>query len=296
MAWVIVAVFVAGIVGWALFRHPNAGGSAQAAGDRARQAEVDSEIQGARAPNDTESQWVSRDPAHPHEVALVFIHGIFGSTLSTWANAGGTHFYDLIRQDPKFGDRVDLFAFGFPSKMVEGGSFDIQEAANALLAELQNKGVSDYRRVVFVAHSMGGLVALRALLTERALLPKVPLIVFLATPQEGAAITLLARKVIANPALEEMLPGDMDGYLYSMDQDWHSIDVGHRPHISCAYEKLAIFGVMIVSRLSATRFCEGTSLAVEADHIGIAKPENMNSGGYVAVSNALASFVFAKGQ
>jgi hypothetical protein len=74
-----------------------------------------------------------------------------------------------------------------------------------------------------------------------------------ATPQEGAAVTLLARRVIDNPALEEMLPENKDANLYSM---------------------------------GATRFGDGTSLAVEADHLRVReytltapRPSAANSGG-----------------
>ena len=64
----------------------------------------------------------------------------------------------------------------------------IQEAANSLHGRLQLERVLDYPAVVFVAHSMGGLVVLRELLTHREdLLPRVRGLVFYATPQEGIA-------------------------------------------------------------------------------------------------------------
>jgi hypothetical protein len=49
---------------------------------------------------------------------------------------------------------------------------------------------------------------------------------------------------------------------------------------------------VIVPWSSATRFCSEAALAVEANHIGIAKPESINSDAYIAVSIALKAHAF----
>jgi pimeloyl-ACP methyl ester carboxylesterase len=168
--------------------------------------------------NATDPQWVIQ--AAPHaKVAVVFVHGVFGDTLGTWTNDNGETFFRLLRAQPDVGPQLDIFAFGFTSNMFERGSFDIREAANKLHDSLQYKGVLNYPTVVFVAHSMGGLVVLRDLLTRRELLDKVPLIVLYATPQEGAQIALIADYVAHNPALAQMLPADGNAYLQQLNDD-----------------------------------------------------------------------------
>lgn len=247
-----------------------------------------------RKPNTTPSQWAI--PQHsPHsDVALVFVHGIFGDTLGTWENpTNGKHFYDLVASDPRFGPKVDIFAFGFPSMMLKQGSFTIQEAANKLLSDLQYYGVLTYPHIVFVAHSMGGLVTLRALITEQALLPKVPLLVFFSTPQEGAQITLIARELLSNPALGEMSPADNNSELQELNDQWRSIPKTQQSHIACAFEKLPIAGITIVPWSSASRFCDGPAAAVEADHIEIVKPLDTNSDSYITLANALTGYALA---
>ena len=94
----------------------------------------------------------------------------------------------------------------------------------------------DYPAVVFVAHSMGGLVVLRELLTHREdLLPRVRGLVFYATPQEGSQITRIAGHVARNPAIAEMLPGDQNLSLQQLDNEWKALPA--RPTVRCAYEK-----------------------------------------------------------
>jgi outer membrane protein OmpA-like peptidoglycan-associated protein/pimeloyl-ACP methyl ester carboxylesterase len=247
----------------------------------------------ARKPNTTSSRWVHQNTERRPDTAIVYVHGIFGDTLGTWQNAEtGKYFYDLIAADPAYNQKADQFAFGFPSKMFSQGSFTIQEAANALYSQLLYYGVLQYPRIVFVTHSMGGLVVLESLLTNREVIPRIPLIVFFGAPQEGSQITTLARHLLSNPALEEMLPADRNAYLQRLNDQWMSIDATKRPAIACAYEKLAIAGVTIVPWASATRFCTRPATAIEADHIDLVKPDSTDSLSYIALANALSNYAF----
>jgi len=241
--------------------------------------------------NATDPQWVSQANP-PAKVAVVFVHGLFGDTLGTWRNDNGETFFRLLKSQPGVGDKVDVFAFGFTSNMFQPGSFTIQEAANQLHQSLQYKGVLDYPTIVFAAHSMGGLVVLRELLTRREMLGKVPLLVLYATPQEGAQIAAIADHVANNPALAQMVPADSNAYLQQLNDDWKSL--ADRPHVTCAYEKLATHGMLIVPWSSATRFCDGAPSAIDADHIGIVKPDRLEHPSLVVMVNALNQFVMGK--
>ncbi len=242
--------------------------------------------------NATDPQWVSQ-AATPHaKVAVVFVHGIFGDTLGTWRNDNGETFFRLLQRQPGVGTQIDIFAFGFTSNMFKGGSFSVQEAANKLHESLRYKGVLDYPAVVFVAHSMGGLVVLRDLLTRRETLDKVPLIMLYATPQEGAQIAAIARQVAGNPALEDMVPADRNSFLQQLNDEWKSL--AKRPPVICAYEKLPTGGVVIVPWSSATRFCDGAASAIDADHISIVKPDRLEHPSIVVLVNALNRYVVGK--
>jgi pimeloyl-ACP methyl ester carboxylesterase len=243
--------------------------------------------------NTTDPQWVHRKDPNA-KVVLVFVHGIFGDTLGTWTNPNGTRFFDLVDKDPDLGPKVDSYAFGYTSRMFGSGSFDIQEAANRLHIYLDHAGVLGYPAIVFVAHSMGGLVVLRELLTHREMLDRVKLILLYATPQEGAQITTIARKVAHNPALEQMLPADRDGYLRLLNDEWKGLEAAKRPPIRCAYEKRPTYGVMVVPWSSATRYCDETALAVDANHLTIANPDRPGHDSMVFLSTMLKQYVLGK--
>jgi pimeloyl-ACP methyl ester carboxylesterase len=243
--------------------------------------------------NSSDPQWVLQNTPRA-KVALVFIHGIFGDTLGTWTNANGTSFFSLLQADPKLQGSIDMFAYGFPSRMFKAGSFTIQDAANTLHERMKYNGVLDYDAIVFVAHSMGGLVTLRELLGQRDLLPKVPLVVFYGTPQEGSQITTIARHVASNAALDEMLPADKNSYLQVMNDDWRKIPADMRPPIRCAFEKRETMKIMIVPWSSATRFCDGAAIAIDANHIEMTKPDRAGHDSIMVLVNALNEFVVGR--
>ena len=242
------------------------------------------------AVNSAESQWVVRQETRA-KVAIAFVHGLFGDTLGTWTNTSGKRFFDFVADDPVAKGKVDIFAFGFPSNFFAAGSFDIQAAAKALHAKLIHHGVLDYSKVVFVGHSMGGLVIMRDLLMNRAALPSVTVITLIASPQEGADIARVADYIARNPALSQMSPADRNKMLQLLNDDWRAWPM--RPKVACAYENKPIKGViLVVPWSSSTRFCDEQALEVSADHIGIAKPASGDDLAVIAVTNALRAYVF----
>jgi hypothetical protein len=241
--------------------------------------------------NSTDPRWVLQHKPRA-DVALIFVHGIFGDTIATWTSANKTSFFSLLEADANVGPKVDIFAFGYTSNMFTSGSLDIQEAANRLHSRLQFHGVFEYPAIVFVTHSMGGLVVLRELLTNREVLDRVPGVVFYGTPQEGSQITAIAQHVAHNPAIEQMLPADRNGYLRVLNDEWRSLP--KRPVVRCAYEKRPTGGFLIVPWESATRFCDGAPIAIDADHLSLVKPDRAGHDAMVVLVNALNEFALGR--
>lgn len=126
--------------------------------------------------------------------------------------------------------------------------------------------------VVFLCHSMGGLVVRGFLKRYQALADKVPLIYFFSTPTDGAHIASLASMLSANPQLHGMIPADSNDFLLSMQKDWRAIPV----HIfsKCAYETQDTYHVRIVDERSATSLCDGPVTPFALNHIDIVKPRD----------------------
>jgi pimeloyl-ACP methyl ester carboxylesterase len=227
----------------------------------------------------------------------VFVHGLFGDTTQTWTHASGTSFFRLLHEDPRVSQRVDVFAYGVTSTMFGSGSLNIREAATALDERFQANRIWDYDNVVFVAHSMGGLVTMRHLVNNRDRLAKVPLIALYATPMDGADIANIAQHVAENPALAQMLNADANEFLATLNEDWVRIQPTERPMVRCAYETARTGPMMIVQRRSAVRYCEGNLVAIGgSNHIDIVKPDRAEHLSVVMLVNALEQVVFGRTQ
>lgn len=92
----------------------------------------------------SDPHWVHRSTPNA-KVAVVFIHGIIGDLNETWTNADrNITFFDLLKQSSEVGPKVDIFAFGYPSRVLGGASFTIGEAAKRLQLTMEANRVTQY--------------------------------------------------------------------------------------------------------------------------------------------------------
>jgi pimeloyl-ACP methyl ester carboxylesterase len=212
---------------------------------------------------------------------LVFVHGIFGNPEDTWTFPPDTYWPDLVAQDDAFRD-TDIYVAGYDTGM--GNRMTIDEVAANLNQRFIDAGVfNEHRQVVFVCHSLGGLIVQQFLLKYRAYAAKVPLIYFYATPQTGAQIARLASIFSDDPLLQEMAPGASNDYLRIMESNWH--EAGFTIRRDCAYEKLRFKCVLVVDEMSGTRSCD-SAVALNKNHINIVKPHDSRDDSYVLLRNA----------
>ncbi len=216
---------------------------------------------------------------------FVFVHGLFGDSLGSWKNSSNQYLWDFVADDPTI-KTSNLFAYGFPSKFLSS-SFSIDDAADDLEQRLRLAGVLKHKQIIFVAHSMGGLVVEAFLLRYRGVAAQTPIVLLYSTPHEGSEISSIAKLISDNPGLETMISGDKNQYLRRLESDWRNS--GFATQIKCAFELKDTYKVRIVTRLSATRPCAGSSTPVDADHIDIVKPINKDSGAVVALRLAISA-------
>ncbi|HZQ25196.1 MAG TPA: alpha/beta hydrolase [Terriglobales bacterium] len=214
---------------------------------------------------------------------IVFVHGIFGSSFDTWNCSPKISWPKLLRDDDAFKDS-DIYIAGYDTPYL-GNKMTIDEVVSNLKSRLDSDEVfTKHREVVFVAHSLGGLIVQRFLLTHRELARQVPFIYFFSTPETGAQIAQLGHLFSQDPLLKEMFPGNSNDYLLNLESEWRN--AGFAIHRYCAYEKQPLSGVLVVDRLSGTRSCERV-VAINENHSTIVKPCDRNVDSYIALRNAV---------
>lgn len=124
--------------------------------------------------------------------ALIFLHGFSGTANGTW-----TDFSRLFLDDPDFSD-WDVFSIGYPSRL--SLDFPLWEAdpgvrlcARSLATKLSSRELAGYDCIALVAHSMGGLVAQRAVLDSARFDSRLSHLVLFGTPSAGLVKAGLAR-------------------------------------------------------------------------------------------------------
>src|ERR1700761_5128549 len=102
--------------------------------------------------------------AHGQEKArvIVFVHGLHGDR-ETWVAPNGAYWPDMVRVDPRF-QKSDVFVSAYPTPS-SSGQFSTRQLADRFWKQLKDNRVLDHREIVFITHSLGGLITEEMLLS-----------------------------------------------------------------------------------------------------------------------------------
>lgn len=173
--------------------------------------------------------------------SIVLVHGLTGDGTSTWTNINGTYWPDLMKQDHAFDD-FDIYVYQYESSLF-GGCLPITDLANNLRIHLKNDNVlTDHDQVVFVAHSMGGLIVRQFLLRNREDAGKIPLVLFFATPTGGSKRADVTSLLPTCAQVDDLRTIDVNSYLKSQVSDWLSSGLPEKVVSRCAFETRKFLG------------------------------------------------------
>ena len=221
---------------------------------------------------------------------IVFVHGIHGDH-DTWRAPNGAYWPQMLETDPHF-QRSDVVVAEYPTPS-RHGQYSTEQLAQILFDGLKRKGVWEHKEIVFIAHSLGGLLTEEMLLNHPVEAARVPFVVSYSTPHQGSFVANLARIYDSDPLLTDLRDSNDNSFLIELEQRWRSTQTVSRIHRFCAYETedtAAGEGVgrylhahtRVVNYYSATYGCDVDTppQKIAADHIGIVRPANRSSDAY----------------
>lgn len=252
------------------------------------------------------------------DVAVVFIHGFRGSD-DTWISASGKSFQSLLNEDQEIAAHCDVINFDYYSKLTE--AFDgvvVREISNWLSRvplvggiskmlldkkkvqrnqpiEMLSRGLSsflrttakDYKYVIFVAHSMGGLVAKDLICQELKgeKLHNILGFISIAVPHKGSLKALLISWA-GNTQAKGLEP--LDRYTVELEGTWSKFSATLPPtvYIAAQHDEVVLPHVAIPQNIP-----KSSTLYFPEDHVSICKPKDNTAPVYCAVRDAIISFV-----
>ena len=230
----------------------------------------------------------------PRARVIVFVHGLHGSRES-WRASNGAYWPDMVRTDPRFA-YSDVEVAEYPTPASNGRMSSVQ-LADILRTRLKQDRVWEHREVVFIAHSLGGILVEEMLLRHPTDAARVRFIVSYGTPHEGSPIARIASIYDRDPLLNDLSDASNNAFLTQLENNWRGHDFVNGIHRFCAYESEDTtpengFGrylkthARVVSYFSATYGCDVTTppQAIDADHITITEACELTalSKGYVS--------------
>ncbi|EAR6521682.1 hypothetical protein EVL08_21095, partial [Salmonella enterica] len=238
-------------------------------------------------------QWSKRDGA-PN--LILFIHGLKGGS-DTWSYSNTVSFPKLLSSDPDF-EHYDIACFEYFTNFTnfygktknllrrlfqctrkKEINLPVSELSELLVTEM-DVNLSDYKNVIFVAHSMGGLVAKSCILKmiKYGRANNLAGFISLAVPHSGAGLaSVMSAMITSNVQIKDLsvFSNETD----ALNREWLTID-------SLPKSKF-VYGTndTIVAKQSALpiQVLAKDSVAVHEDHITICKPDSIENNVYKVV-------------
>lgn len=225
-------------------------------------------------------------------VDVCFVHGLTGNRDSTWTASGQSTPWPETLLPPKL-SKARILTYGYDAyivrKSVASANRLIDHSKNLLTDLTADRACcnASSRPLIFVAHSLGGLVCKEAILLSRnnpephlrSIFDCIKGIIFMGTPHKGSWMADWAKIPASAIGLVKSTNKSLLEILETNDQFLESIQVrfwemireqredGRPLEVTCFFEelRLPVVGKFVVSKESAT--LEGyTSITIHADH------------------------------
>lgn len=244
-------------------------------------------------------------PATATDFDIVAIHGLEGHPLGTWTSSENNKtmwIRDFLKDSFP---RARIFTFGYSSQMWFSKSMStVDDVAKVLLSRLRHKRAryQPERPIIFICHSLGGIVLKTALVIANEKLDKDRLILqaptgvmFMGTPHRGAELATVLDLLVRLPGM--VIRKEHVKLLKSHSTELEKLceSFGGRARelrsVVCFYEtEASAHGKKVVTKPSATIDNE-RSVGIAADHRMMCRFDSPGDANYELVLGELEDMV-----
>jgi predicted alpha/beta hydrolase family esterase len=234
---------------------------------------------------------------------VIFVHGITGDPLETWSSKGaiekdGDYWPQWLANDLP---HLNFYTLGFPASLFAQWAkkeMDLYERGKNVLETLAGYGVGT-RPVVFICHSLGGLLVKQIIRTAKEssdagwqqIAGGCKGILFMATPNNGSILADLLHAFSGCFASSHVVKLKKDSSaLDELNESFRNFCHSREISITVYYEKYKVRGLAII--VDAKSADPGVNAAmpipVDANHLDICKPVSRDSTVYISIRRKLS--------
>ncbi|KAL4943815.1 hypothetical protein BDV06DRAFT_220878 [Aspergillus oleicola] len=240
------------------------------------------------APEGLSQVYPTQENREDFNLDVVFVHGLGGDSISTWTDNTTYWPRDLLPLSQSY-ENARILTFGYSTEgflSASGGFHNVRTftCAEAPVTDLADNRTADpYRPLIFVGHSLGGIVIKSAIKYAYVqpdlygnIVDSTKAIVFFSTPHQGAdagawnAIFASFQQAKIQDAVVAQELTVWSSMLIELTTGFAGI--ARNIQITTFFETIATNGVVIVNEGSAKMGQQGErSRSLTADHLGICK-------------------------
>lgn len=229
-------------------------------------------------------------PLAENSDCIIFIHGILSSGETAWRNENGSFWPDLLSAEPAV-KNVGIYVFSYRTDLFSK-MYSLKDVADSLREFFNLERLWSARRICFVCHSMGGIVARKFTLVQQSKLIRNETAVgffLVASPSIGSRDANLfapLARIFGNSQAEALRFSQDNVWLNELDSDFLTLKESGLLKI-CGKELvedeawlpkklIASFRQTVEPFAAARYFGEAIKIAF-SDHFSIAKPKDRDA-------------------
>ncbi|KAF4982121.1 hypothetical protein FZEAL_2181 [Fusarium zealandicum] len=252
-------------------------------------------------------------------VDIVFVHGLIGDCTRTWTAKTATEPWPKYLLPPEV-PNARILTYGYDATVVDRvqGTPTRNRVRNhaytllTSLASFRQHGETTDRPIIFVCHSIGGLICQDALVTSKeqpeshlqSIFHMTRGIIFLGTPHHGLSLTkwggLAARSVgvtkQTNTEIMQLLRCDSE-MLARIQDSFHTLIRARASkgaetiEIACFYEELPMKKVGVVVPKHSAILPGYISIGIHSNHADMTKFDSADEAGFIALCGELKRWI-----
>ncbi len=231
------------------------------------------------------------------DTTVVFVHGILSTGEECWKNESGAYWPDLLKKQEGF-ENTGIYVFTYSTGFFSG-NFSIGDAVDSLreLSKL-DKLFETAKRIVFVCHSMGGIVVRRFIVKHQKIFSEKQISIGLflvASPSLGSDYAnwlSIITGAIGHTQAQALKFSQQNVWLNDLDRDFHNLISMENPPFPIRGKELIedrawfpkkagflrmFWKKQVVEPFSGAKYFGEPYKDPLSDHISIAKPENADA-------------------